>query len=103
LLGRGEVFHRPDGFLLSRPGLHASFLGPCIAGSETEAGEMIRQCLNSGPSAWCWDLLPANERAVEIAKQCGFVRARQLTRMVRGMETPCETSKLWATAGFEIG
>ena len=103
LIRRGGVFYTSDGFLLSRPGRQASFLGPCIAGSEAEAREMIGQCLGSYPAPWYWDLLPANECAPALAQQLGFARIRQLTRMVRGADVPCLTARLWATAGFEIG
>ena len=103
LIARGGVFQTSDGFLLSRPGRLASFLGPCIAGTEEEAGKMIGQCLNSRPAPWFWDLFPANERAIALAKRLGFESVRRLTRMVRGADVRCEPAKLWATAGFEFG
>lgn len=103
LIARGGVFQNAAAFVLSRPGRIAPFLGPCIAGSEAEASEMIGHCLNSRPAPWFWDLLPANESAAALARRLGFQSVRRLTRMVRGADISCQTEKLWATAGFELG
>lgn len=103
LLSRGRRFTCADGFLLSRPGAVASYLGPCVAQSESSARKLVVECLRQSGGSWFWDLLPANPRVVAMAQALGFQRARQLVRMVRGNNVASERTRSWAIAGFEIG
>jgi len=98
-----------NGYVLSRSGRAARFVGPCIATSEEEARRLIAKHLdvhNSAtgePEAWYWDLLPANAAAVKCAKDLGFTRRRVLWRMRRGKPIRNNDAMVFATAGFELG
>jgi len=103
LAQRGTVSSVPDGFLLSRPGRNASYLGPCTTGSMGTAEAMIEQTLKTNQGPWLWDVLEANAAAAKLARTLGFERSRTLMRMVRGSSLPSQGTKIWATAGFEVG
>jgi GNAT superfamily N-acetyltransferase len=93
-----------DGFLCTRAGRSAAYLGPCVAESADVASAMITTCLNNSPGGtWVWDLFPANAQAVAIAAQAGFKRQRSLTRMSRGKALGPHDELVYAIAGFELG
>ena len=102
------------GYVLSRSGTKAHYLGPCLADSEAEAGLLITAHLrdHSNPQneqsstdlrSWYWDLFPANQGAVRCAKRFGFTRRRTLWRMRRGQEIENNDAMVYAIAGFELG
>jgi GNAT superfamily N-acetyltransferase len=92
-----------DGFALARPGVGASYLGPCVARSPESARFLIEGCLLMHGAEWFWDLFPANIAAAAIAKDLGFRRTRTLTRMVKGQETEGCEQMIYAAGGFELG
>lgn len=103
-----------DGYVLSRPGRTARYLGPCVAGSEAEARLLIaahlEESVNMGEvpegsksCGWYWDLLPANREAVRCAEEFGFTRRRVLWRMRRGEMIENNDAMVYAIAGFELG
>ena len=52
-----------------------------------------------------WDLLPANEAAVDLARSFGFEPQRKLARMALngGVCQPGDIGRVFAAAGFEYG
>jgi len=91
-----------DAFLFTRPGRWARYLGPCVASRRESARDLIDRALSSD-SSWCWDLLPENRAAVELAREFGFTPARKLVRMARGKPIRGEDERTYAIAGFELG
>jgi hypothetical protein len=111
-LGRCDV--TANGYVLSRLGRTAQYLGPCVADSETKAGQLIAAHLEysmcsreeqegSKSSSWYWDLLPANVEAVRCATKFGFTRRRTLWRMRRGEAINNRDAMVYAIAGLELG
>ena len=110
----GRYDSAASGYVLSRPGRIARYLGPCIASSKEDARQLIATHLGgfscgsnepecSSPPAWCWDLLPANPEAVSLAEESGFTRRRILWRMRRGDAIKNNDAMVYAIAGFELG
>lgn len=93
----------PDGFVMSRPGVRASYMGPCVARSPESARILIESCLAGHDGEWFWDLFPSNTSAVNIAKDLGFTKARTLTRMVKGQKMGGCERMIYAAGGFELG
>jgi GNAT superfamily N-acetyltransferase len=103
-----DVWAAPEGYLLSRPGSKARFLGPCVAKEARVAQDMIAALLRRHPGETVfWDLLPENAAARELAESLGFRCARKLIRMSRPLSarqaTPQRIDWQFATAGFEYG
>ncbi len=103
-----------NGYLFTRPGRTAQYLGPCVATSEAAARKLIAARLEdsivSGKEhevpqshAWYWDLLHANPGAVRCAAELGFTRRRKLWRMRRGEAIENNSALVYAIAGFEFG
>jgi GNAT superfamily N-acetyltransferase len=103
-----------NGYVLSRPGRTARYLGPCVASSEAEARQLIAARLEdpacmaeedeaSQTCSWYWDLLPSNPEAVRCAARFGFTRRRRLWRMCRGEAIEGNDAMVYAIAGFEWG
>jgi ribosomal protein S18 acetylase RimI-like enzyme len=104
LAGSGHVAAAAeDGFVMSRPGAHAAFLGPCVARCTETAQLLIEQCFSGRDGVWFWDLLPANNDAIQIAKHLGFQPRRRLVRMVKGQDVVGCQSMIYAGGGFEFG
>jgi GNAT superfamily N-acetyltransferase len=100
--GKGDA--TPTGYVLSRHGRTARYLGPCVAGSENEAEQLIRVHLEGDESeSWYWDLLPTNSAAIRCASKFGFTRRRTLWRMWRGQMMENNDAMVYAIAGFELG
>jgi GNAT superfamily N-acetyltransferase len=104
----GEITR--NGYVLSRTGRSAEYLGPCVARSAAEARQLIAARLErpTRTSAelsrgWYWDLLPANSKAVSCATELGFTRQRVLCRMRRGEVIGNNDAMVYAIAGFELG
>ncbi len=97
------------GFAFARPGSLAAYFGPCVARSAEAACNLLQWFLerHAGQPVF-WDLLPANEAAVALARQFGFERRRELVRMVRRGAAAASSfehddSMVYAIAGFEYG
>lgn len=119
LASRGRCIWTAAGFLMTRAGRVASYLGPCVARDVEVARYLFSQFSQQqrevkGPMYsrkpevrqsrnWYWDLLPDNRTAIEIANELGFTPKRQLTRMVRGKDFHGRDELVYAIAGFEIG
>lgn len=103
-----------DGYVFSRPGRTARYLGPCVASSEANARLLIAahlqspenkggECESSKSCNWYWDLLPTNPEAARCAEEFGFTRRRVLWRMRRGEMMENNDAMVYAIAGFELG
>jgi GNAT superfamily N-acetyltransferase len=114
LLDSGNCTVTSAGYILSRPGRAARYLGPCVTSSEAEARRLIAGHLQDSTSTdgeqeattscrWYWDLLPTNTRAVRCAESLGFTRRRVLWRMRRGQMMENNDAMVYAIAGFELG
>ncbi|MCS6953442.1 MAG: GNAT family N-acetyltransferase [Bryobacterales bacterium] len=109
-LARGEAAAIPgQGFAFARPGSLAAYFGPCVARSAEAARNLLQWCLgrHAGQPVF-WDLLPANEAALALAREFGFERRRELVRMVRRGAAARgsfdhDDSLIYAIAGFEYG
>ena len=91
---------------MGRPGENEYFLGPCVAENEDEARRLVAHLLarHAGKRVF-WDLLPANEHAVSLARSFGFEPLRKLSRMARPL-AGCpsgDVGRVFAAAGFEYG
>jgi len=97
-----------EGYAMGRAGFTAAYFGPCVARSSDAARRLLRWFL---ARHWVehvfWDLFPDNDRAVEIARDCGFAPVRRLMRMTlaRGArdEAVHDHAEVFAIAGFELG
>jgi GNAT superfamily N-acetyltransferase len=103
LAENGRSHASEAGFVMSRPGAHAEYLGPCVARSKEAARKLIENCLSKSSGFYLWDLLPANTAPLELAAEFGFRRTRSLMRMRRGVELRGDESMVYATGGFELG
>jgi GNAT superfamily N-acetyltransferase len=97
-----------QGFALARPGSRAAYFGPCVSRSTEAARRLLEWFLAAHPGETvCWDLLPDNAAAVELAREYGFEPVRKLVRMARrlapGEGIRAEGAKVFASAGFEYG
>lgn len=108
--GRGNV--TSTGYVFSRPGRTARYLGPCVTSSVAEARRLISAHLEGFAGAehddfksckWYWDLHPTNPEAVLAAQKLGFTRRRVLWRMRRGEMIENKDAMVYAIAGFELG
>jgi hypothetical protein len=100
----GDAAFEKGGYALSRSGRLNRYLGPCAAVSQTAARAVIEETLaRHQDTGWFWDLLPANENAVALARELGFERVRMLTRMSWGREIRGREDWIFAIAGLELG
>ena len=91
-------------YVLTRPGLVRSYVGPCIAEDPEAARQLLTPVLNAVPeSGWFWDLLPENRHATALASALGFKPVRRLVRMSVGPPLREREEKIYALAGFEFG
>jgi len=103
--GQGS-WRQGEGFALTRPGSNAHLLGPCQATSPGAAGELLRGLLDrTAAPAFFWDLCPDQPAAVELARELGFERKRELVRMALGPEAAVagRPERVFGAAGFEYG
>jgi RimJ/RimL family protein N-acetyltransferase len=109
-LARIEAASLPgEGFVMTRPGARALSAGPCVARTPEAAQALLEWAFSrhAGEPVF-WDLLPANEAAVALARRFGFSPARKLMRMVRrgraaGEPWRANAALVYAAAGFEYG
>jgi len=92
-----------EGFLLSRPGIRASYIGPFVARNRETAYRLLRSRFDTGDTIWFWDILSSNHDAVSLAEEFGFKPRRNLLRMVRGADLRGNDALTYGTAGFELG
>jgi GNAT superfamily N-acetyltransferase len=94
-----------EGYVLSRAGRVARYLGPSVATSAEHGRRLIAAHLDTFADArsWYWDLLPANVEAARSAEGFGFTRSRVLYRMRRGESVEHNDALVYAIAGFEFG
>jgi len=89
---------------LARAGRQAWHLGPVVAAGPEVARQVVMDLLAALPDGEvCWDLMPDNAAAAELAESLGFTVARRLTRMHRGALQPGEVEMTYAAAGLELG
>ncbi len=94
------------GFILGRPGTTAYFLGPCAAASGAGAHRLILALMQRRPeTSFLWDLFPDVPGALDLARELGFERRRQLARMaLRQGDSPSgRPERVFGAAGFEYG
>ena len=106
LMKSGECDVTANGYVLSRPGKFAWYLGPCVANSEPEASELVSQHLKAKMDesrGWYWDLLSNNKSSIRCAERFGFTRRRTLWRMRLGQAVENNDAMMYAIAGFELG
>jgi GNAT superfamily N-acetyltransferase len=98
-----------EGYAMGRPGSRAPYFGPCVARSAGAARSLLQWFLGRHPGETVfWDLLPSNREALQLAREFGFERRRQLVRMVRRGPAACGSfehndASIYAIAGFEYG
>jgi ribosomal protein S18 acetylase RimI-like enzyme len=91
------------GFLTSRPGAKATYLGSCIA--STEAGPLLlADALDryAGQRVFI-DMPETNEAAIRLVETRGLSIQRYLTRMCRGVTVCEQIPLLWGSSGPEKG
>lgn len=95
----------PEGFVLGRPGLNATQIGPIVARSAAAARTLFHAALEriEGPAFVdvpddCTDMITTLVKA-------GFSAQRTFTRMLRGPSraVPGDRTLTWAVAGPELG
>lgn len=106
--GPDGVISVGDGYLMSRPGSGARFLGPVVARTPAVAAGLIREAVGRyGGEDLLWDFATEHAAAADIARECGFAPLRDLRRMVlpRNPARPWVTKPAWlyGAAGFEYG
>ena len=102
----GQGVWRPDGFILGRPGSGCYFLGPCAASNREAARQLVSAMLDRTQArSFFWDLFPGVAAAVELARELGFERRRELVRMSLRPEVATAGRPEWVfgAAGFEYG
>jgi GNAT superfamily N-acetyltransferase len=95
---------RVAGFLLSRPGRLASYLGPLIA--EPAAGDilLVDACRRLAGRAVFLDIPIDHTPARSLVEGLGLAAQRPLLRMSLGEPVrPSHPDRLWASAGPEMG
>ncbi len=103
-----ETLSSRSGFAYGRPGSHAWFVGPCVAGNAPAAKSLLgRLIARHNREPIFWDFLPANDSARRLAMGFGFHPVRRLSRMARiedeRVPAPARAERVYATAGFEFG
>jgi GNAT superfamily N-acetyltransferase len=96
---------RIEGYVLSRPGARAWYVGPLVARDADTAEILLRAALAplSGQPA-ILDTLDPNPYAGGLASKYGFELRRPFIRMTRGVPAPASrTDWYFAMAGPEIG
>ncbi len=103
LASRAAPISHSRSYAFFRRGRATTHLGPCVSETATIALSLIKEVAQTTCSAWSWDLLPGNSKAVAIARDLGFTPQRHLVRMTRGRDLRANDHRIYATAGFELG
>jgi GNAT superfamily N-acetyltransferase len=96
---------RVDGYVVSRPGARAWYVGPLVARDADTAEMLLRAALAplAGQPA-ILDTLDPNPGSSALASKYGFEPRRAFVRMTRGVPAPASrTDWYFAMAGPEIG
>jgi len=91
------------GYLTTRPGSRAVFVGPCVA--DASSGNILLRdaCRRLRDQYVYIDIPEGNTAAAALAASFGLTVQRRLLRMCRG-ESVCEdVSQLWCSSGPEKG
>ena len=101
LAGNGRLVADDHGFVITRPGGRAGYIGPCVAANQGVAERLIHDVLDGSQYS---DVLCENRAAVDIVERLGFRCVRRLTRMYRGeVLNPNAERNVFGIAGFEWG
>jgi GNAT superfamily N-acetyltransferase len=105
LFPAGLVFAAPGGFLFTRPGTSAGFIGPWVARDARTAEALLQSALAQlGDRPLFVDVPRPNAAAVEITARAGFAPRREFIRMARGSVPYREDlARVYSTAGPELG
>lgn len=89
------------GYVCSRPGRLAAYVGPCVARTSKTGEILLRRELSRYRSQPVFvDVPNGNRRAFETITSVGLAPARELVRMCRGDDKPPESlESLWASGG----
>jgi hypothetical protein len=94
---RGEIL----GYALARPGARAGYVGPVVADDVSTARTLVSA---AAAGTVLIDVDTAFPGAVDLMRQLGFTRQRELLRMRLGHDTAVGTSlRVFAIAGPEVG
>lgn len=104
LARESRVWRTCKGYAMVRAGARAVYFGPCVCTDARTAGLFASLCVeeHAGDMIY-WDLFPENQTACELARSLGFAPDRELVRMYRGEQYPCDAARVFAIAGFEYG
>lgn len=92
------------GFVLARPGRIATQLGPVIAQTEEQAGELLGAALDLIDGPVFIDVVDAHSRLASALKERGFSIQRPFLRMAQNRSTPFgNPRRLFAVVGPEFG
>jgi GNAT superfamily N-acetyltransferase len=102
-MGSGALLE--DGsYALYREGREAVYFGPCVSTSIENTRTLLMSALSKYPGRrFFWDLFPHHREVADLAREFGFVPARQLSRMVRTGHPTLPDPRYHAIAGFEFG
>jgi hypothetical protein len=94
-----------DGYVFSRPGARAWYVGPLIARDEVIADTLLRAVLaRLDGGVVIIDTLEPNPHSTALAIRYGFQPVRPFIRMIHGRSlAPARTDWYFAMAGPEIG
>ncbi len=89
------------GYVCSRPGRLATYIGPCVARTSKAGERLLRRELSRYHSQPVFvDVPNDNRQAAETIASVGLAPARELVRMCRGDGKPQESlESLWASGG----
>ena len=92
-------------FALARPGLNASYFGPCLCTTPAAARTLLKWFLaRHSDEPVFWDLFPHHRHAAELAAEFAFRPVRRLTRMsIHAPARALPDARIYAIAGFEYG
>jgi GNAT superfamily N-acetyltransferase len=92
------------GFVLARPGRIATQLGPVIAQTEGQAGELLRAALDLVDGPVFIDVFDAHTQLALALKERGFSIQRPFLRMAQSRSTPFgDPRRLFTAVGPEFG
>ena len=94
---------RLEGFIMTRRGVHALQIGPCIASPAAGTillGDMLNRCAGQPVIL---DVPCPNTTAIGVTESFGFKAQRHFIRMYRGCAPTGDASALWASSGPEKG
>jgi predicted N-acetyltransferase YhbS len=94
---------RLTGFVTSRPGSRALYLGPCIGDAEAGPLLLADACQRYVGRHLVVDVPEPNTAATRLAEARGLTIQRHLMRMCRGIAVQERIGWLWASAGPEKG